>query len=132
VQAPKWLAGPVAATRFPILFTGLNKGMAVLGILPRWSFVEVDDDVVRVRMSWAFRGTIPRSSVRSASRYLGRVYGWGAHGWRGEWLVNGSSSGIVEVAIDPPARARTLGYPVELRVLRVSVTEPEALIAALS
>ena len=38
----------------------------------------------------------------------GRVWGWGAHGWRGTWLVNGSSSGLVRDRARPcrprPAR----------------------------
>ena len=122
----------MAVRRFPILFTGPNKAMALLGIPQRRSVVEVDDTEVRVRMSWAFRATIPLGSIRSVSRYDGPVYGWGAHGWRGRWLVNGSSSNIVELAIDPPAPARTMVFPIRLRTLRVSVTEPEAFMAALS
>jgi hypothetical protein len=58
------------------------------------------------------------------------VYSWGAHGWRGRWLVNGSSKGIVELTIDPPTRAYVMGVPVTLKTLWVSVTEPEALIEA--
>ena len=53
--------------------------------------------------------------------------GWGAHGWRGEWLVNGSSSGIVRIELEPPGRAKVCGVPVELRVLRVSVEDPAGL-----
>ncbi len=57
--------------------------------------------------------------------------GWGVHGWRGRWLVNGSSHGIVVLGIDPPARARTLGLPVRLRELAVSLEDPVGFAAAL-
>ena len=118
--------------RFPILFTGANKAMAGLGIVPSRCFVEVDDTSMRVQMSWTFAATVPRSSVRSAAPDDGAVGGWGVHGWKGRWLVNGSSSGLVRVEIDPPAVARVLAWPVRLRVLRVSVEDPTGLVAALS
>jgi hypothetical protein len=47
------------------------------------------------------------------------------------WLVNGSSTGIVRVELDPPGRAATLGFPVRLRVLRVAVEDPAGLQHAL-
>ena len=118
--------------RFPIRFTGLNKAMVVLGLLPSWSWVELDDDWVRVQMSYAFRLAVPRSSIRSAARDEGRVYGWGVHGWRGLWLVNGSSRGIVRIEIEPRARGRVLGWPVRVRTLLVAVEDPSALVASLS
>ncbi len=120
------------ARRFPIRFTGVNRAMVVLGILRRWSYVEVDEVAVRVRLSWAFTSTFDRGSVRAAAPYRGRVLGWGAHGWRGRWLVNGSSSGIVEVELDPEGRARVTGVPVRLRTLLVAVDDPDGLIAELS
>jgi hypothetical protein len=61
-----------------------------------------------------------------------RWNGIGVHGWGGWWLVNGSVAGIVRIEIDPPARARVLGVPVRLRILEVSMQDPEALVAALS
>ena len=118
--------------RFPILFTGPNKAMIVLGILPSRSFVEVDEREVRVRMSWAFGLTMPRSSVTGVAPDRGRFIGWGAHGWRGEWLVNGSMKNIVRIDIDPPARGRTMMFPLRVRVLRVSVADPAGLMAALT
>ena len=121
----------MTSLRFPIRFTGLNKAMVVLGLHSKNSFVEVDDDEIRVRMGWAFRGTVPRSSTRSVTDDTERVLGWGVHGWRGKWLVNGSSSGIVRLDIDPEARVRVAGVPVRLRILRVSVEDPAGLCAAL-
>lgn len=54
------------------------------------------------------------------------------HGFRGEWLVNGSSKGIVEFGVDPPLTARVMGVPTLLKRLRISVTDPDALIPAMS
>ena len=55
----------------------------------------------------------------------------GVHGWRGNWLVNGSTTGIVSILLDPPGRALAVGFPVKLRQLRVSVEDPSALVAAI-
>jgi hypothetical protein len=121
-----------AVDRFPIRFTGANRAMVLVGIVPRRCFVEVTEDSLRVRMAWAFAATVPRSSVRSAAPDHGRVMGWGVHGWRGSWLVNGSSSGIVRVEIDPPGLARLLAWPVRLRVLRVAVDDPDGFIHSLT
>jgi hypothetical protein len=117
---------------FPIRFTGANRAMALLGILPEASRVEVDDGEVRVRMSWAFHLDAPRARVRHVEPDNGLVWGWGVHGWAGRWLVNGSSSGLVRIEFDPPVRARMSGIPVRVRVLRVSVDDPDGLVAALA
>lgn len=124
----------MASTRFPILFTGANKAMAVLGITQGSSFVDVGDDLVRVRLSWAFQADIPRENITAAEPYDKRVWGWGAHGWDGRWLVNGSSKGLVELTIEPTVRAKVAGFPPikALRTLRVSVPDRDALIATLS
>ncbi|MBI5090493.1 MAG: hypothetical protein HZB15_16995 [Actinobacteria bacterium] len=106
--------------------------MALIGITRRGSYVRIDGRALVVRMSWAFRARVPLGSVTGAAPDTRRVWGWGAHGWRGEWLINGSSSRIVRVDIDPPVRAWLLIVtPVRLRTLRVSVERPDELIAAL-
>lgn len=117
--------------RFPIRFTGVNKAMAVLGLRRTNSDVVVDAAEFRVRMGWAFRVTVPLASVHAVADDHDRVLGWGVHGWRGVWLVNGSSSRIVRIDIDPAARARMIGFPVRLTRLRVSVDDPSGLQAAL-
>jgi hypothetical protein len=122
----------VEMQRFPIRFTGANRAMVVLGITPAASYIDVDDEVFTVRLSWSFRATVPRASVRGVDDDHGKVRGWGAHGWRGVWLVNGSSSRIVRVDLDPPARARVCGVPVRLRTLRVAVDDPVGLTRALT
>jgi hypothetical protein len=39
-----------------------------------------------------------------------------------------ASKGVVELTIDPAARAYVMGVPITLRTLYVSVNDPEALI----
>jgi hypothetical protein len=102
--------------------------MGLVGITRQRCYVDVGADTLRVKMGWAFAAEIPRASVRSATHDHDRVLGWGVHGWRGKWLVNGSSSGIVRIEIDPPQRGRVLMFPIRLGVLRVSVDQPEELI----
>lgn len=106
--------------------------LSILGAGPRWSRVEVDADRLRARMGWMFQADVPLSSIMGARRFKGLVGGIGVHGWRGTWLVNGGVRGVVNIDIDPPARARVLGVPVRLKTLQVGVQSPEELIAALS
>lgn len=100
------------------------------GLGPKQSEVRITDAVLHVKFGWGFRTDVPLSSITHAGENHDRVYSWGAHGWRGRWLVNGSSKGIVELTIEPAATAHVLGVPVELSALSVSVAEPEALIEA--
>jgi hypothetical protein len=118
--------------RFPIRFTGANRAMAVIGIVGSRCRVEIDEAQLHVRFAWAFRLHVPLADVVSAATDDGRVLGWGVHGWGGRWLVNGSSSGLVRVVFDPPARAHTAGIAVRVGVLRVSVDDPEGLVDAIS
>lgn len=102
-----------------------------LGLGPKRSDVSIRDDILHVAMGWGFSADIPLDSVKDARMYHDRVFAIGVHGgWRGRWLVNGSSQGIVELTIDPPVRATVMGVPTTLRVLMVSVTDPSELIAA--
>lgn len=99
---------------------------------PKRSYVEVTDTAIDVRLGVGFAATIPRSDVRSVVPWSGTVTGWGAHGWRGRWLVNGSSQGIVTITIDPPAKGRVLGIGVSLRELSISLIGPDAFITLVS
>ena len=106
--------------------------LGLLGLGRRFSAVVVADGAVSVRMGWAFTSHIPTASIVSAvADDDAGVWGWGVHGWRRRWLVNGSSSGLVRIDIDPPARAHIGFVPVQLAVLRVGVEEPDVLIDAL-
>lgn len=122
----------MAAVRtFPIRYGVFRPFLSVVGAGPAFSRVEIDGDHLRVRMGWTFRADVPLSSVQGAKRFTGLAGGIGVHGWRGTWLVNGGIRGIVEIAIDPPVRARVFGMPARLKVLQVSVESPDELIAAL-
>jgi hypothetical protein len=47
-------------------------------------------------------------------------------------VVNGSSSGLVRVTFEPPVKARVIAAGrATVRVLRVSVEDPDGLVAAL-
>lgn len=124
----------MGAASTPRVFTiRQNLAMRLLAApLGAWNAaVVVDDDAVVVRYGVGFRGRVTRSAVRSVSRSHRRVLSWGAHGWWGRWLVNGSSHGIVVLGIEPQQPATVLGWPVHLRELAVSVDDPEGLVAAL-
>jgi hypothetical protein len=120
------------ALRFPIRFdAGYRFLSAALLLAPSDSFVEVEDDVVRVRMAWAFRGHFPRPAVVSATEYRKKPLSRGVHGSAGRWLVNGSGEGIVNIALEPSQRGYVMGFPVRLRNLLVSVEDPVGLMTAL-
>jgi hypothetical protein len=105
--------------------------MGVLAIPENSRYAALDDDELNVRLGWSFQLTAPRESVVAVLRDHDRIGGIGAHGWRGTWLVNTSSHGLARIVLDPPARATVCGVPVTVKVLRVSVAEPDAFLAAL-
>lgn len=105
---------------------------ALLGLGPLWSRVRVDANTVHVRMGWGFHAAIPRSVIRGARREARLPFlGWGVHGWRGRWLVNGTSHNLVRLDLQPGQRARVMGVRVKLRELWISVEQPDQLVAAL-
>ena len=119
--------------RTPISYGALRPLLWATGMPPRSAWVQVDDDGLRVRMGWGFSADVPRASIVTARLHDGpRPLSIGVHGWRGRWLVNGSRSGLVVIAIEPAGRARVCGVEVSLTELTVSVDEPTALIDALS
>ncbi len=100
---------------------------------PRRCTIRVDADNVGVRMGmlgWAFASAIPRTSITAARRVPGPVWAWGAHGWRGRWLVNGSSQGLVQLTIVPTARGRCMGFPLKVKELTLSLADPDAFVEA--
>ncbi|HEX8581415.1 MAG TPA: hypothetical protein VF640_03760 [Acidimicrobiales bacterium] len=104
--------------------------LVAIGMGPRWSHVDLGPAGLEVRMGWAFRATVPRSSIAGVARRRDTWWGVGVHGGRGRWLVNGSVRGIVAVDVEPPVRARVIGVPVTLRTLLVSLDDPDAFLAA--
>jgi hypothetical protein len=93
----------------------------LIGLSPARSGVWVGRDSLRVM---GFRAEIPRWAVREIGPDGAAVGGWGVHGWRGRWLVNGSSSGLVRLEIEPEVQAWVMGIPVRLRTLRLSLVAP--------
>lgn len=123
----------MASTRtYPISFGVFRPLLWILGAGPRVSVVAISEDRLRAQMGWMFRADVPLASVTGVKAHQGMVGGIGVHGWRGLWLVNGGMKGVVDVTINPPAKARVLGVPVKLRELQVSLESPEEFLAALS
>jgi hypothetical protein len=119
-------------TRFPIRFDSWYGVLSSALLLPpSSSYVEVSDGQVVVRMGWGFRARFPVATVAKTSRLAQKPLSRGVHGWDGRWLVNGSGEGIVVIDLNPAQAARMLGFPVRLRQLMVSVTDPDGLRAAL-
>jgi hypothetical protein len=103
--------------------------LTLTGMGRRFSRITLDRENLTVRMGFGFRCSVPRSAIRAVKPNDRRILAWGVHWWRGRWLVNGSSTGVVVVAIDPPVRASVLGWPVRLRELAVSLEQPEPFLA---
>ncbi len=103
---------------------------------PGISGVTVDAAEIQVRMG-SFKLDIPRANVRSIKRSqasVGRTNG--VHGRRGQWLVNGSAEGLVEITVSPPCRPAPsidtlfgIG-PSRIDSLIVSLEDPDRFIAA--
>jgi hypothetical protein len=129
------MAGMAGTTRFPIRFSSAN-GILFRGLLipPSSAFVELDDETIHVRMSWAFSARIPRGQVAEAGPGKPPTIRFtaGAHGWGGRWLVNGSAEGIVALKLSEPARAYVTGFPIRLKELSVSLEDPDGFLAALA
>jgi hypothetical protein len=119
-------------TRIPIRIGFLKPFFIALGVTSARSYLELEGDVVRVRLGWSFAAEIPRTSIRSVRRMGHRAWSIGVRGWRGRWLVNGARGPIVLIEIDPTVPARTFRIPFRLRELRVSVDDPDGLVAALA
>lgn len=120
-------------TRFAVRFDRWYAALSTtLGLPPSTAYVELDRTDVHVRMGWAFRSRFPRSAIAAAAVLTLRPLSRGVHGFNGRWLVNGSGRGIVGIRLDPVQRAYVIGAPVRLRELLVSVTDADAVAAALA
>jgi hypothetical protein len=121
--------------RFPIRMSAVN-GAVLRGLLipPSRAYVDLGDDTIEVRMGWAFSARIPRALVTAAGPGKAPAIRFtaGAHGWGGKWLVNGSADGIVDVELAEPVRASVSGVPIKLKVLSVSLEDPDAFLASLA
>ncbi|MEE6139575.1 hypothetical protein SKC41_25010 [Mycobacterium sp. 050128] len=107
-----------------------------LGVGPMNSNARVEAGMLHVKMGWAFKADIPLTSITSvkaitrAEAKTERIYALGVHVWGDRWLVNASLDGLVVLTIEPPAQAKAWGKTRSLSELWVSVTDPDALIAA--
>lgn len=118
--------------RFAIRYSPwLRPLFLVLGTGPRFSWVEVRDDALEVRMGWVFRCVVPRASIGAARRERDVWWAIGVHtDLRGRWLVNGSAKGIVAVDVEPAGGARLFGIPVKVRRLGLGLDDPDGFLAA--
>jgi hypothetical protein len=98
---------------------------------PDKSGIALDQRELAVKMGRIFDGRAPRDAVTSAQALSGTVTSRGAHGWRGDWLVNGAGDGLVEVLFEPPMVGHVMMVPVHVRRLRVAVDDPDGLVDAL-
>jgi hypothetical protein len=108
--------------------------LALFGALPRWSYVALEDDRVRLRFG-LFTCRFPRSSIVDARR-VGGARAWGAGiGWHANFInglaINGSLTGLVALRLSP-AQLFWLGFlPARCSLLLVSLEEPAAFLEAL-
>jgi hypothetical protein len=122
VGAPQW---------FTLRYGAFSRSMLkLIGSGPAHSGIAVSDADLAIKMGRSFDGRAPRTSVTSARALTDTVISRGVHGWRGDWLVNGDGSGLVELLFEPPMPGHVLMFPVRVRRLRVSVDDPEGLVAA--
>jgi hypothetical protein len=125
--------GAAGGARWFTLRFGAVSGpfLRLLGLGRKVSGIAVGPNDVAVQMGWGFGGRAALASVTSARRLDDTVISRGVHGWRSDWLVNGAGDGLVEVIFAPPMKARVTGVPVHVRRLRISVDDPDGVVAAL-
>jgi hypothetical protein len=124
-------AGKVTAVQTELRFDRWALPLTVpVGLGPKKSELRVESGKLHVKMGWAFTADIPLTSITSAEPTNARVYAAGVHYMGGRWLVNGAAKGLVVLTIEPPAQAKVWRTSVTVRSLWVSVTDPDALIAA--
>jgi hypothetical protein len=84
-------------------------------------------DRIVVRFGPAFRVEVPRkliTDVRVMRPPLWR--GLGAHGWRGDWVVNSRYGDAVQLTLSEPVRGHVFGVTVKVKKLAVVVDDPQA------
>jgi hypothetical protein len=104
--------------------------LKLIGSGPEHSGIAVTDADLAIKMGRSFDGRAPRTSVTSARALTDKVISRGVHGWRGDWLVNGAGDRIVELRFEPPMPSHVLLFPIRVRRLRISVDDPDGLVAA--
>ena len=84
-----------------------------------------------VSMGWSFRVAVPRGAIQAVDSVPWSRYSVGAHGWRGRWLVNTTTSPLVRIRIEPATTGRVLGVPVRIRELTLSIDDVAAFLTDL-
>ena len=103
-----------------------------VGLGPKQSELRFEAGSLHVKMGWAFTADIPLTSITNAEPTNARVYAAGVHFLGSRWLVNGSRKGLVALTIEPPVQAKVWRKSVTVGTLWLSVTDPDAFIAACS
>jgi hypothetical protein len=117
--------------RIPIRYSKVWSWLFPILVMPRrFSYIEIDGDTIRVRMSIAFRTRFTRGDISGVSPHRPLV-SIGVHGWRGRWIVNGAHRPIARIVLALPVRARVLGVKVRVREILVSVDDVAELQRAL-
>jgi hypothetical protein len=123
-----------SARTFRIRYSPLSRWfMTPLLLGDRHATVKLRADTLVVRMGWAFRSEIPRSSIRRSARYRDPSWAIGVHSDLRftSWLVNGSRQGIVFLDLDPPAKGRSGPFPITIRRLGLGLDDPDGFLRAL-
>jgi hypothetical protein len=121
---------------FPIRFSRLSRPFFEAlryGFLLARPKVELTDEELTVRWGWAFRATIPRSSIRRAAPHREVWWAIGVHSDLRfkSWLVNGSQEGIVFLDLLPPARGRSGPFRITIERLGLGLEDPDGFLRAL-
>jgi hypothetical protein len=105
--------------------------LAASGMSQRRVRIVLTETSLTVRAGIWFRVQIDRSAVQRVARQRDAWWAIGVHtDFRRGWLVNGSPRGIVAVELDPPARGRMAGLPINVRRLGLSLEDPDDFIGA--
>lgn len=124
--------GSSRSRRFPIRYSPRLRWLfSIMGLGPRFSGVDLTPTDLVVTMGWAFASRIPRERIRGVARDKDKFGGIGVHGFARTYLVNGTTTGIVRVDVDPAARAYLLAFPVRLKRLYVSLEDPDGFVSVM-
>lgn len=118
--------------RFAIRFSPRLRWLFVLvGLGPRHTLVERRGEALVVRMGWAFGAVVPVRDIARASRERDVWWAIGVHtNFSGNWLVNGSATGIVNLVLREPVRGRSAGVAVTIRAIGLGLEDPEGFLAS--
>jgi hypothetical protein len=107
--------------------------MAPLFLGARHAKAELTEDILRVRMGWAFRASIPRRSIRRAALNREVVWAIGVHSDLRfkTWLVNGSTKGVVFLDLLPAASGRLGPVRITIERLGLGLEDPDGFLRAL-